>query len=139
MTPTLFGRLQTRLFLTVVIGGLVTLAVTPLLPGRPGYAATIEALLVILGLGFLLWEPLYHALQQFRWEKDWPLGFGLVTVVNEGLVAYWLLDVPASTYVAQLAIVWFSIWAIGAGPLRIVTIRWRFSGGQFFNSVGGGN
>ena len=32
MTPTLFGRIQTRIFLLAVVGGVVTAWLTPLLP-----------------------------------------------------------------------------------------------------------
>ncbi len=30
--------------------------------------------------------PLYHLGQQFRWEKDWPILFGLLTSIPEALV-----------------------------------------------------
>ena len=35
-----------------------------------------------------MWEFVYHLLQQFRWEKDWPTLFGLLVGIPEGLLAY---------------------------------------------------
>ena len=86
MLPTLNGRIQTRLFLTVVLGGIWTLLLTPVLP-LPGplaaaYRTTFIILLTTLVLG-IGWELIYHFLQQFRWEKDWPTGFGLITGVTQ--------------------------------------------------------
>ena len=40
------------------------------------YKTTFSVLLVVMALG-VLWEFVYHFLQQFRWEKDWPTMFGL--------------------------------------------------------------
>src|SRR4051794_37965933 len=74
VVPTLAGRIQTRIFVLAVIGSLLTLIVTPLLPlptpvGR-AYAITFSILAAVLIFG-IAWEFIYHALQQFRWEKDW--------------------------------------------------------------------
>ena len=69
MTPTLMGRLQTRIFLVVVVGGLWTLFITPFLPVsgglvitefgssgvRDAYEATFTTLFVFLVLG-LAWS-----------------------------------------------------------------------------------
>ena len=41
------------------------------------------------------WEFVYHFLQQFRWEKDWPSLFGLVTGVNEGALVWVLASAGA--------------------------------------------
>lgn len=110
MTPTLFGRIQTRIFVLLVVGGLWTLLVTPFLPivpkggGSGGLVITVftgsalfdlvyqAAFSILLGVTVLgvLWELPYHLLQQFRWEKDWPTFFGFITIVNEGLLV-WLL------------------------------------------------
>ena len=34
MVPTLFGRIQTRLFLLATVGVVITLLIVPVLPGR---------------------------------------------------------------------------------------------------------
>ena len=87
MVPTLYGRIQTRIVLLAVIGGLWTLIITPFLPtGLPlgaSYRTTFAVLLTVLVLG-VLWEFVYHGLQQFRWEKDWPTFFGLITMITGG-------------------------------------------------------
>ena len=67
------------------------------------------ATVTVLGLG---WEFVYHFLMQFRWEKDWPSMFGLLTAVPEGLLVWLLLrlgvvpglpdGVPTLTYGASL-------------------------------------
>ena len=99
MIPTLSGRIQTRIFLLVVVGGIWTIIITPLVRvvvdsdamGSPDlldvYKVTFSVLIIVLLLG-IVWELIYHGLMQFRWEKDWPTLFGWVTFVNEGIVAY---------------------------------------------------
>ncbi len=143
MLPTLVGRVQTRLVLLAVIGGLVTAIVVPLLPGsapmadhyRNGYL--VLAAIAVLGVG---WEFIYHLLMQWRWEKDWPTLFGLVTIVNEGLLVWLLLQaggipgivgsVSAPAFGIQLVAVWLSVWLVANGPMRVPFIRWRFRGGR---------
>src|ERR1700755_2670377 len=98
MVPTLSGRIEPRLFLLAVIGGLITLVIVPASPGsapigdkyRNGFLVLISV--AVLGV---LWELLYHFLMQWRWEKDWPTLFGLVTSVPEGLLIWILLSAGA--------------------------------------------
>ncbi len=144
MVPTLFGRIQTRIFVLAVVGGLWTLLITPFLPvmGPLGdrYRATFAVLFVVIVAG-VAWEFLYHLLQQFRWEKDWPTMFGLVTGVPEGIVV-WLLvsagwapgspDVPGSAFVIQFATTWLVAFLFVNGPIRVIFLRWRFRGGRVF-------
>lgn len=141
VTPTLAGRLQTRVFLLVVVGSLWTLLVGPVLPRPPGaglpalYRGAFSVLLIVLVVG-LGWELLYHGLQQFRWEKDWPTLFGFLTGVNEGVVAWFVAralvepPVPASTFVVHFTTTWIVTWLWVNGPMRVVFIRWRFNGGR---------
>ncbi len=90
----------------------------------------------ILGIG---WEVLYHGLQQFRWEKDWPTGFGLVTAVNEGALLYVLIHgdvvpvlpvVPLVPFVVHFLVVWIGVWVFVNGPMRVPLLHWRFVGGR---------
>lgn len=142
MVPTLPGRLQTRIFVLAVVGSLLTLAVTPLLPaGGPlgsTYRATFLVLATVLVVG-LGWELVYHGLQQFRWEKDWPTMFGLLTGVNEGLLVWALLSAGAvpgdpkvggGAFVIDFAVVWIGTWLFVNGPMRVPFLRWRFQGGR---------
>jgi hypothetical protein len=143
MLPTLNGRLQTRVFVTLVVGGLWTLLITPLLP-LPGtlpdaYATAFVVLLAVTVLG-VGWELLYHLLQQFRWEKDWPTFFGLVTAVNEGVLVWLLLaagavpgisgPVPFSAFLLQFVTTWLVVWLTVNGPMRVPFVHWRFRGGR---------
>lgn len=144
MTPTLAGRIETRLVVLALIGSLTTLIITPLL-GTPGpLSSTYRDTFSLLGAVFVLglgWELLYHLLQQFRWEKDWPTLFGLITGVNEGIVL-WLAvtarllpvagNVPVAAFVEDFAAVWVASWLFANGPLRVVFPRWRFRGGQIW-------
>ncbi len=139
MLLSLFGRIQTRIFVLAVIGGLVTLAITPLLPDDPPYKVTFLVLLTVIVIG-VVWEFVYHGLQQFRWEKDWPTLFGLLTAINEGALIWLLLQsdvVPGidepptfTSFVVQFGVVWVTTWVWVNGPMRIPLIRWRFNGGR---------
>lgn len=143
MTPTLLGRIQTRIFAIAVIGSLWTLLVTPVLPGVDGvpYAMTFSILLVV-GLAGVGWEFVYHLLQQFRWEKDWPTLLGLVTGVNEGVVAWIVVaagwapgiddGVPLSAFLVHFVTTWLVIFLYLNGPMRVPFLWWRFRGGRLF-------
>jgi hypothetical protein len=142
VTPVYFGRIQTRLFVLLLVGGLWTLIITPLLPGvgplHHRYQATFTVLAVVFVLG-ILWDTLYHFLQQFRWEKDWPTMFGLFTGINEAAAAWLVLntgDVPGHPMIHGLAFVmhfttvWLLTWLFAIGPMRVPFLRWRFRGGR---------
>ena len=143
MLPTLNGRIQTRVFVTLVVGGLWTLLITPVLP-VPGtlpdaYVTTFVVLLAVTVLG-VGWELVYHLLQQFRWEKDWPTFFGLITAVNEGMLVWLLLEagavpgidgpVPFSAFLLQFVTTWLVVWLTVNGPMRVPFVHWRFRGGR---------
>lgn len=143
MTPTLIGRIQTRLFLLLVIGLPWTILITPVLPRHLGfgtlgglYATTLTAWLLVGLLGTVIWEPLYHLGQQFRWEKDWPTLFGLLTAIPEALLLWAVLpgyaDSPASgwTFVFHFFSTWVLMWLFAIGPIKIFLIRYRFRGGR---------
>ncbi len=137
MLQTLFGRIQTRIAVLAVIGGLVTLVVTPFL-SEGSYPATfsILAAVIVIGLG---WEMIYHLLQQFRWEKDWPTPFALLNGLNEGALLWFLVradlipnagGVTLWPFVIDFAAVWVSTWLWNNGPMRVPFIHWRFRGGR---------
>lgn len=143
MTPTLFGRIQTRFFLLAVVGGLWTLVLAPWLPGSGSlgdrYQATftVLALVAVVGVG---WELLYHLLQQFRWEKDWPILFGLLQGIPEGVLAWAILQsvtlpgdprIGGSAFLIHFASTWLVTWLFAIGPIRVPFLRWRFRGGRF--------
>jgi hypothetical protein len=148
MTPTIRGRLQTRVFLSVTAGLIWTAIIAAALPRPAGlgtgsaYRIALEALGLMTAAG-LLWEFLYHLLQQVRWDKDWPSIFALVTVLNEAVPLWFLLHAlqvihgttglssPALPfYVSYVATTWLAIWLFTQGPIRVLHVRWRFEGGQ---------
>ena len=140
MLPTLNGRLQTRIFMLVVFGGLITLVLTPILPNDPDHKTTYLVLATVLVLG-IIWELIYHVIQQFRWEKDWPTLFGLITAINEGALVWLLVDigavpgidadsVPFWSFFIDFSVIWFVVWLWTNGPMRVPFIRWRFFGGR---------
>jgi hypothetical protein len=140
--PTLMGRIQTRIFVIAVIGGLWAIVISPLLPG-PGtthdkYKAMYGVLLIVGVLG-IVWEVVYHGLMQFRWEKDWPTLFGLVTAVPEGIAAFFAArsgvlssteNISVSAFVVGFGTTWLVTWIWVNGPMRIFTVHWRFRGGR---------
>jgi hypothetical protein len=97
-------------------------------------------LLTVLILG-VIWEFVYHGLQQFRWEKDWPTLFGLLTMINEGIVVWLFIkgglvpgvgDVPLAAFGIQFITTWLVVWLVANGPVQIFFSRWRFRGGRFW-------
>lgn len=142
MTYSLSGRIQTRVLVFAVVGGLWTAMVTPILPTRvalgASYRMTFTVLLLIVVLG-VLWELGYHLLQQFRWDKDWPTIFLLLTVVPEGFLIWLLLDsnswfwdvaVTARSFWLLVVSLWLIIWAVLSGPIRVLLVRRRWHGGR---------
>jgi hypothetical protein len=145
MVPTLAGRIQTRLVLLGVIGGLVTLLIVPVLPGNAPlgdkYQDGFLVLITVAVLG-IIWECIYHFLMQWRWEKDWPTFFGLATAIPEGLVVWLLLSagavpgivgtVSGGAFLLQFLAIWLAVWLVANGPMRVPFIRWRFRGGRLW-------
>lgn len=142
MVPTLAGRIQTRIALLATVGALVTALLTPFLPGggplQPRYGTTylLLAAVTVLGVG---WEFVYHVLMQFRWEKDWPMLFGLLTFAPEGALVWFLaqrgsvpgLHAPSfAAFSIHFLVVWLCVWLIAFGPMRVPFPRWRFHGGR---------
>ncbi len=152
MIPTLNGRIQTRIFLILFVGIPWTLIITPFLPNNRDltggslidtYKTTFSVLGNVLVLAVLGWELIYHFLQQFRWEKDWPVMFSLLLVVPEALVAkvvFNALDIGAkfnatatnSTFWWHIVTTWIVMWLFVLGPIKVFFIRWRFNGGRIF-------
>jgi hypothetical protein len=142
--PTLNGRIQTRIFLLAVVGSIWTLIITPVLPiDAPlstAYKVTFSVLLVTTVLG-VVWELIYHGIQQFRWEKDWPTLFGLLTAIPEGLLVWFLFKggavwwiepelLPGPAFVIDFATTWLLVWLVANGPMRVPFLHWRINGGR---------
>jgi hypothetical protein len=140
MTSTLLGRVETRLFTVFTVGLLWTLILTPFLslPAGQKYKVTLTTLVWVAVLGVVVWEPLWHLLQQFRWEKDWPAMFLLLQALPEAVLVRLVLDhtlkvsrpVGVGTYALHFATTWLAIFLFVQGPMRVPFLRWRFRGGR---------
>ncbi len=173
MTFTLYGRLQTRLFLVGTIGVIWTAIVTPILPSPPmtgyggigmaqmimtkdsfvilpysrlglDYQITFETIGLVAVLG-LFWELIYHFLQQFRWDKDWPPMFTLLAAIPEGLLLWLVINLIGvehgslaldssgfAMFAIHFASTWVLMWLFMVGPLHAISLHWRFEGGEFY-------
>lgn len=132
MTPTLLGRIETRLLLLAAVGVPATLVVATL-SGGVTMAGGLMTLVVVAVLG-VAWELLYHLLQQLRWDKDWPSIVALAVGVPEAVVAWQALGMlgigtgSAMAYVLHFGIIWWAVWLVAQGPMRVLAPRWRFHG-----------
>jgi len=136
VTPTLIGRIQSRIFLVATFGVAWSILIFPVLLITPGvsfggaFSGVLRALVLVMVLG-VLWEFVYHALQQLRWEKDWPSLFSLLLGIPEGILLYlFVRDIPLLTFVIHFATTWIAIWLAAHGPMRVLLHRWRFHGGR---------
>jgi hypothetical protein len=143
MVPTILGRIQTRLFLLAVIGVPITALISPFLPVAGPLAQVYRATFVVLAAVAVIgvvWELVYHLIMQWRWEKDWPILFGLLTGVPEGILIGFLANkqllpwlpgpVPIGAFAIHFGVVWLFVWITANGPMRVPFIRWRFNGGR---------
>jgi hypothetical protein len=145
VVPTLSGRIQTRLFLLTVVGVPWTLLISYIGPHNSGslaslYEVTFWVLAEVAVVGCLFFEPLYHFLMQFRWEKDWPISFSLLVGIPEGILAFYLLSVigpdphppvaTTATFLTQFITLWILVWLTAIGPMRVLIPRWRYRGGR---------
>lgn len=142
MTPTLFGRWQTRFFLLVLLGGAIT-AVFALLYRDLQTPFTLLAYVLLLGCG---WDILYDKLQKRRWNHDWPPLFSLLAGLWEGLFLWGILTLLWSTnqtlpgvslgltngrFAAHYLTVFLLTWVANHSLLLLLFPRWRFHGGQW--------
>jgi hypothetical protein len=143
MTPTLRGRWQTRLLLLGTVGLVATLIVGLAL----GDLLTPLALLgyvLLLGFG---WDALYHYLQSWRWDRDWPPAFQLAGGIAEGLLVWGLVQAGRSVFeglpgvaatltttqfIAHYGTVWLMMFLGTQGPLRVLFLHWRWRGGEWW-------
>lgn len=178
MTPTLLGRIETRLVVLATVGVAWTAVITPFLPhplasdmamngmygtimlknmvsistGQPSttpmdYHMAFDALAMMAGFG-ILWECLYHLLQQLRRDRDWPPLFSLLQIIPEATLIWFglhAIHVTANTlwpsssdmpmFAIQMLTTWVLVWAFSLGPLRVVSMRWHLQGMEFWRPV----
>jgi hypothetical protein len=144
MTPTLIGRWQTRLLLLATIGSLITLLVGRSYDDLSG-SFILLCYVLIIGLAA---DVLYQLIQSFRWDEDWPMSFQLLAGLAEGVFLWGLISlvrweefgflgmpgvgfISFSHFFNHYAAVWFAIFLVTQGPLRVIFPRWRFFGGRW--------
>lgn len=144
MTPTLFGRWQTRLLLLATVGVLVSL---PFFLGWINPNATGPIYFWILGYvaAFgLVWDIVYDVLQKYRWDRDWPAAYQLFAGIWEfifvfcGVKIFGFLPIPIPKeelpeviFLIHYSVVWLSVFIASQSLMRILFPRWRFRGGQW--------
>ena len=140
MTPTLAGRIQSRLFLLATLGAAWTAIIIPVLAAwidaesvGDVYVTGFLALAVVAVVG-IVWDVIYIQLQEYRWEKDWPALFGLLNGINEFITTAIGLAILGQTVnravVVHFATLWILIWFVANGPFRVFWFRTRFRGGK---------
>ena len=143
MTPTLFGRWQTRIFLLATVGILISL---PFHWGYFGQESNVYFWVVfyvgLLGIG---WDVLYDFLQKYMWDHDWPGAFQFYAGVVEGLVLAVIIDniglphIPRSefdliTFIQHYGLVWLGVYLSSWVVMRLLFPRWRFRGGEWIGN-----
>jgi hypothetical protein len=140
MTPTLLGRWQTRLVLLGTLGVLITVLFVGFYPSSPAPPFFIVlGYVALLGLG---WDVLYQALQQRRWDHDWPAIFQLGAGLWEGMVIYGVMisvglpgigdSMAPGPFWGHYGTVWLGYFLTSQSLLRVLFPRWRFRGGQWW-------
>jgi hypothetical protein len=138
MTPTLWGRWQSRFFLLGTVGVVITLCFGLLFHDFTTLLAVLGYMLVF-GLG---WDILYQMIVSFRWDGDWPTLFQIGAGLLEGAwlwIVVHYIGLPGVSrslllvqFIPQYAAVWFACFVLTQGPLRALLPRWRYRGGQWF-------
>lgn len=118
MTPTLLGRLQTRVFLTIFVA----------LPVALIWQAPILMIMAMLILGFG-WDLIYNWFQLRRWDGDWPPLFMMSAGIIEWLFPWAFV---AGEFFMVYAIIWIISFLLQLGPLNIVFPHRRFHGGRIW-------
>ena len=137
MTPTLWGRWQSRLFLLGTFGMLITGLFAWFL--QTAVPFIILAGVIILGLG---WDVVYNEAQKRRWDHDWPPVLQLAAGIGEGVFIFGLIYTlrlvtplpPVSVFWLHYTAVWLTIFIASQSIMRLIFPRWRFRGGQWLGT-----
>lgn len=145
MTPTLLGRLQTRLFLMGTVGLIITLFFCGGLFGNPSGAVYLAILVYLTVFGFG-WDCLYMFIQGFRWDQDWPAAFQWLAALWEAVFFIFLRVVlgielpftdlgganfPVDWFILHYTLVWLAVFVASQSLMRLLFPRWRFHGGEW--------
>jgi hypothetical protein len=143
MTPTLFGRWQTRLLLLATVGVLVSL---PFALGLIGSGANtiyfwILGYVAVFGI---IWDIVYDQIQKYRWDRDWPAVYQLLAGIWEmvfvfcGIKLFGFLPIPIpkeelspGIFLLHYSLVWLAVFIVSQTLMRVIFVRWRFRGGEW--------
>lgn len=142
MTPTLLGRIHTRLLLYIFIALPITYLYALYL-GLGGAGRLLDPFVFITAMtivGFVL-DPAYIQIQRFRWDNDWPFAFQFFFTIIEFLLTLGLMTAGAldaflvsridpATAAVHFSLVFLPSFLALLGGLQIFLIRWRFKGGE---------
>jgi hypothetical protein len=137
MTPTYFGRIQTRLLLLATVGTFVTFFYAILAAAISGDFVPFFfpfILLTLVAVFGVFWDILYNFAQKLRWDRDWPPAFSFITAFIEMLpvmLIALLLNVNPILFLFHYWSVWWATFIMALGPMRVIFPRWRFRGGQW--------
>ncbi len=142
MTPTLFGRWQTRIFLLATIGVIFSLPFYfGFLGGHEGDVSYFFVILYVAIFG-IIWDILYDYLQKMLWDHDWPGILQLLAGVFEGFFLFLvisLIGLPGIRryqfdlfiFIKHYSLVWLAIYVSSWIIMRVLFPRWRFRGGEW--------
>jgi hypothetical protein len=143
MTPTLFGRWQTRLLLLATVGVIVSLPfVAGIIGASPGpIYFWILGYVAIFGI---IWDVIYDQIQKYRWDRDWPAAYQLIAGIWEmvfvfcGAKLFGFLPIPIlkdelnpAMFLLHYSAVWLAVFIASQSLMRVIFVRWRFRGGQW--------
>lgn len=151
MTPTLLGRIQTRLFLALLFGVPATLVLMLALgdvwkdPEKLSFWKLPLLFGYVVAAGTVL-DFVYIGLQKLRWDRDWPFAFQLVGSLLEGGIVYgihgqdWFPNVKMHPDDAWIFPIHFAAMFIPSflfllGPMKVLFPRWRYAGGQLIGGT----
>lgn len=137
MTPTIWGRWQTRIVMFGTLGLLVAAIFWLIFDQDENFFRV----LFYVGLFGVVWDVIYILIQQTRWDRDWPPVFQWAAGALEGALVWICIEyfglpgidegvVPFDRFLAMYLFVFFSIWIWVQGPMRAVFPFWRFHGGR---------
>ena len=140
MTPTIFGRWQTRIVTLATLGAIATAIIAFAKGGDPSIIMFFMVLVYVAAIG-LAWDLIYIALQRLRWDRDWPAAFQVANGIVEGIFIFVIIEyiglpeieegsVPLWVFAIHYGSVWFAAFVWVQGPMRAIFPRWRFSGGR---------
>lgn len=113
MTPTLAGRIETRIAVSFAFALPVLI-----------FAGMGSIFFIMLAVGILL-DFLYNFLQYRRWDGDWPLVLSLISGLAEGVLLWFLVGLQIPVYGLILILT-----LIAQVTLGILFPYRRFKGGR---------